>query len=66
MNMEINPIQPSISDSTRDVIVDLLQKSFSSRNQNEQKAIVCSSYPSNYNNTVCNTSMCVQNLIGKF
>ena len=50
MNMEINPIQPSVSDSTRDVIVDVLQKSFSSRNQSEQKAIVCSSYPSNYNN----------------
>ena len=36
MNMEINPIQPSVSDSTRDVIVDLLQKSSSSRNQSEQ------------------------------
>ena len=65
MNMEINPIQPSVSDSTRDVIVDLLQKSFSSQNQSEQKAIVCS-YLSNYNNTVYNTSMCLQNLIGKF
>ena len=41
MNMEINPIQPSVSDSTRDVIVDLLQKPFCSRNQSEQKAIAC-------------------------
>ena len=45
MNMEINPIQPSVSDSTQDVIVDPLQKPFSSRNQSEQKAIACMARP---------------------
>ena len=42
MNMEINPIQPSVSDSTRDrdVILDLLQRPFSSRSQSEQKALL--------------------------
>ena len=41
MNMEINPIQPNVSDSTwdRDVILDLLQRPFSSRSQSEQKAM---------------------------
>ena len=47
MNMEINPIQPSVSDSTRDrdVILDLLQRPFSSRSQSEQKAIACMTRP---------------------
>ena len=38
MNMEINPIQPSVSESTRDVILDLLHGPFgpfSSRSQSE-------------------------------
>ena len=48
MNMEINPIQPSVSDSNtrdQDVILDLLQRPFSSRSQSEQKAIACMTRP---------------------
>ena len=46
--MEINPIQPSVSESIRDVILDLLYRPFgpfSSRSQSEQKAIACMPRP---------------------
>ena len=46
--MEINPIQPSVSESTRVVISDLLYRPFgpfSSRSQSEQKAIACMPRP---------------------
>ena len=48
MNMEINPIQPSVPESTRDFILDLLYRPFgpfSSRSQSEQKAIACMPRP---------------------
>ena len=48
MNIEINSIQPSVSESTRDVILDLLHGPFgpfSSRSQSEQKAIACMPRP---------------------
>ena len=48
MNMEINPIQPNVSESTRDVILDLLHRPFgpfSSRSQSQQKAIACMPRP---------------------
>ena len=48
MNMEINPIQTSVSESTRDVILNLLHGPFgpfSSPNQSEQNAIACMQRP---------------------
>ena len=45
MNMEINSTQPSVSESARDVVLDLLQRPFSSRSQSEQKAIACMARP---------------------